>query len=134
MQGVNARLAAKTVQSGEGWQESLTRDDELGEQDVSALRALFDIALADRGSLLLNLHYVKDESDNKANTAYDGTINGLGLFNNPYTPLDEYILPTGANFGQAIPWHSTGGQRRRGLDQLLHQPDHRPPVRPAPTA
>lgn len=105
--GVNARLAFKTVQSGEGWQESLTRDDELGEQDVTALRGIVDITLSDNANLVLNLHYVDDQSENKANTAYDGTLAGLGLFSLPYRPLDQYILPTGANFGEPIPWLST---------------------------
>lgn len=30
---VNARFSLKTIQSSEGWQESLTRDDKLGEKD-----------------------------------------------------------------------------------------------------
>ena len=105
---INGRVAFKTVQGGEGWQESLTRDDELGEQDVFAVRAMLDIALGDTASLLLKVHHVKDESDNKANTAYNGTLIGRGEFSNPYTPLEDYFLPTGSNFGQAPPWYSTG--------------------------
>ncbi len=110
---VNARVALRTEQSTEGWQKSLTRDDELGEKDISAIRALFDFQLSDNASLLLNLHYVDDGSENRANTAYDRTAIGLpndlapSPFNNPYTPLDQYILPTGANFGETPPWYST---------------------------
>ena len=105
---VNARLAVKTTQSGEGWQKSLTRDDELGEKDSTGIRALFDIDLAENASLLLNVHYVDDQSDNRANTAYDGRIVGNNEFSSPYTALADFILPTGANFGQTPTWYSTG--------------------------
>ncbi len=105
MQG---RLAVKVVQSGEGWQKSLTRDDELGELDTMAIRGLLNIELGENADLLLNLRYIDDQSENRANTAYDGRIVGLNQFSNPYQPLNEYILPTGANFGQTPPWYSTG--------------------------
>lgn len=105
---VNGRLAFKTVQSGEGWQESLTRDDELGEQDVSAIRGILDFELSDSANLVLNLHYVDDQSENTARTAYDGRIVGLGQFSSPYQPLNEYIIPGSASFGQPVPWYSTG--------------------------
>jgi len=105
---VNGRFSLKTIQSSEGWQESLTRDDKLGEKDQLAMRTLFDIALNDDASLLLNLHYVKDKSDNKANTTYDGTIAGLNEYSRPYVGLEDYVLPTGSNFGETPPWYSTG--------------------------
>lgn len=108
---VQGRLSFRTTQSNQGWQKSLTRDDELGERDLFALRALVNFDLGENAGLLLNLHYVKDKSDNKANTAYDGDIAGLGEFNNPYTPLESYFLPSGSNFGQAPPWYSTGDNR-----------------------
>lgn len=105
---VNARLAIRSEQSTEGWQKSLTRDDELGEKDISAIRALFDFELNENANLLLNIHYVDDGSDNKANTAYDGTlIEGQDVpFSNPYTALADYIIPGGANFGETPPWYS----------------------------
>jgi len=106
--GVQGRLAFKTVQSSEGWQESLTRDDELGEKDVGAVRGLLNFELGENGTLLLNARYVKDESDNQAATAYDGTIIGLDEFAAPYTALADYIIPGGANFGETPPWYSTG--------------------------
>lgn len=108
---VNARVSLKTTQSSEGWQKSLTRDDELGEKDTTALRGLFDIVLSDQAQLLLNIHYVNDQSDNKANTAYDGQLIGLGSFSNPYTPLDQYIIPGGAYFGETPPWYNTTDNR-----------------------
>ncbi len=108
---VQARLAFKTTQSSKGWQKSLTRDDTLGELDSNAIRALFNFDASDNVSILLNLHYVKDQSDNKANTAYDGRVAGLAPFALPYTPLDEYFLPTGPHFGEVPPWYSTGDNR-----------------------
>lgn len=105
---VRGRVAVRNVTSGEGWQKSATRNDELGELDTMAIRAMLDFDLGESGSLLLNVHYVDDQSENRANTAYNGTLVGLGEFSNPYQPLNEYLLPTGANFGETPPWYSTG--------------------------
>ncbi len=105
---VRGRLAVRTIQSGEGWQKSATRNDELGELDTLAIKAMFDFDIGENANLLLNVHYVDDQSENRANTAYDGTIVGLDEFTNPYTPLEEYLLPTGSNFGETPPWYSTG--------------------------
>ncbi|MDE2352577.1 MAG: TonB-dependent receptor [Alphaproteobacteria bacterium] len=100
--GIDGRLAFTTTQSGEGWQQSLTRpNDHLGKKDIYAIRAMLDIDLG-RGDLLLKAQYNRDLSDNQANTAYDGRIIGLGQFNNPYAQ----ILPYAAS-GNA-PWYSTG--------------------------
>lgn len=110
-EGVRGRVAFKTTQSSEGWQKSLTRDDELGEKDVTAVRALLDIDLNDAATLSLNVHYVDDQSDNKANTAYDGRDAGLGQFSAPHLPLDQYIIPGGDFFEQTPPFYSTGDNR-----------------------
>lgn len=111
---VNARLAFKSVQSGEGWQKSTTSGDELGEQDVTAVRGMFDIELGDNATLLLNVRHVTDKSENKANTPYNGTLIGRGEFSNPYSPLNEYLLPTGSNFGETPPWYSTDDNEAAG--------------------
>lgn len=105
---VRGRVAVRAIQSSEGWQKSTTRNDELGELDTMAIRAMVDFDLGENASLLLNLHYVNDQSENRANTAYDGTIIGVGEFTNPYTPLEEYFLPTGSMFGETPPWYSIG--------------------------
>ena len=97
------RLAFRTVQAGEGWQESLTRNDKLGEKDVTAVRGIVDFDLADNVRLELMAHYVKDESDNQATVAYDGTLVGLGEFNSPYVGLEQYL-----GTGTPPPWYSTG--------------------------
>lgn len=107
-ESVNGRLAVKSSKSNQGWQKSLTRNDELGEKDQLALRSILDFTLNDEASLLLNFHYVKDKSDNKANTAYDGRIAGLNQFAAPYRQLADYVLPGGAKFGQTPEWYSTG--------------------------
>jgi iron complex outermembrane receptor protein len=93
---VQGRLAFKTTQSGEGWQESVSRDDELGEKDLMALRAMLNVDLDDSKSLLLRAHWVNDESDNQAPMVYDGTElhgspgfgrTGNDLDGNPITPI-----------------------------------------------
>ena len=75
---VRGRVAARTTQRGDGWQKSLTRDDELGEIDTMAIRAMLDIDLSDSANILLKVHHVDDQSDNRANTAYNGTLAGQG--------------------------------------------------------
>lgn len=99
--GVNGRLAFTTTQSEKGWQKSLTRNDRLGEKNVMALRGMLDFDLGE-GNLLLRAQYVRDKSDNKANTTYDGRIIGLTEFSRPYAPLLPFV-----GTGNA-PWYSTG--------------------------
>ena len=108
---VNGRVALRTEQSTEGWQKSTTRDDELGEKDISAIRVMLDFDIDENANLLLNIHYVDDGSDNRANTAYDGTLIGIDESSNPYLALADYNLPDGTNFGQTPPWYSTGDNR-----------------------
>ncbi|MCH1492567.1 MAG: TonB-dependent receptor, partial [Luminiphilus sp.] len=108
------RLAARIVQSGEGWQESTVGDDELGEDDVMALKGTLVSDWSDTFSSKLMVSYVDDQSDNTANTAYDGALIGIGSFNAPYLPLNEYIIPGGANFGETPPWFSVGENGKAG--------------------
>lgn len=108
---VQGRLALKTTQSGEGWQQSTSRDDELGEKDATAVRGIVNFDASDTLNVMLIAHYVKDQSENRANSPYNGTDIGLGEFNNPYTPLDEYRLPGGANLGETPPWYTTDDAR-----------------------
>ncbi len=101
--GVNARLAFTTTNSNKGWQKSLTRDDRLGKKNEYAVRGLVDIDLGE-GNLLLKAQYVRDKSDNKANTAYDGRDVGIGEFQNPYRGLLPFLAPGAGD----PPWYSTG--------------------------
>ncbi|MFM7273529.1 MAG: TonB-dependent receptor [Gammaproteobacteria bacterium] len=101
------RLAFKTVNSSKGWQKSLSRNDELGEQDMGAARGMLNLDLSEDATLLLKAHIVKDEGENSASTAYDGREFGLNEFNLPYRPLNLYRIPGNATFGQTPPWYST---------------------------
>ena len=90
---VQARLAAKTTQSaGDGWQKSLSRaGDTLGEKDDVAVRGLVNIDINDDASVLLNIHYFRDESENLAATPFDGLTLGFpGSLNIP--PLSQTNL------------------------------------------
>lgn len=85
------RLAFRTTQSHEGWQESLTRDDELGEKDIYALRGILDIELGKSAFLKLIAHHVRDESENQAPAAYNGQDRGEETVAfSVHTPLEEY--------------------------------------------
>lgn len=67
---VRGRLALKSVNSTEGWQESVSRPgDELGERDELGLRGILDIDLSDSVTLSLTGRYFRDQSDNLAATA-----------------------------------------------------------------
>lgn len=102
---IRGRIAFTTTQSGKGWQESLTRDDELGKQDVYGLRGMLEFDVGSNADLLLRAQYIRDKSDNKANTAYDGRIIGATEFALPYAPLLPFV-----GTGNA-PWYSTGDNR-----------------------
>jgi iron complex outermembrane receptor protein len=119
---VQGRLALRTDQSNEGWQESTTSNDKLGELDATAVRGIVNFDFNEDLRLMLIGQYSKDKSDNKANTAYDGTIIGLPEFSAPYSPLNEYILPGGSNFGQTPPWYSTGDNTKAGWTNSYTSP------------
>ena len=117
--GENAqgRIALKTIQSSEGWQKSVDGDDELGEKDVTALRASFNIELSEDATLLLVAHHVDDQSDNKANTAYDGREVGLAEFSAPYSAVAPYLAS-----GETPPWYSTDDNEAAGWTNSYTSP------------
>jgi iron complex outermembrane receptor protein len=97
---VQARLAAKIVESSKGWQQSISRPgDTLGKKDDMAVRGMINFDIAENASLLLNFHLSKDKSDNQAPTAYDGTIIGHAT---------SQPIPTGID---ATPSFSLGNNR-----------------------
>jgi len=100
------RLAMRYVKSNEGWQENTVGDDDLGRDDVMAIRATIESDLSDSLRVKFIASYVDDQSENTANTAYDGSLIGLNSFIAPYLPLNQYIIPGGANFGETPPWYS----------------------------
>ena len=108
-ENVQGRIALKTIQSSDGWQKSVDGDDELGEKDVTALRASFNIELSEDANLLLVAHHVDDQSDNKANTAYDGREIGLAEFSAPYSAVAPYLAS-----GETPPWYSTDDNEAAG--------------------
>ena len=96
---MQARVAAKVANSNTGWQQSISRPgDTLGKRDEIAARALFDINFNDAASLLLNLHWTRDQGDNQSPTAYDGAL--IGRASQP--------LPTAFD---ATPYFSVGDNR-----------------------
>lgn len=63
---IDARLAIKSVQSGEGWQESISRDETLGEQDKLSMRLSLAFDLGAGTEALFRAGYAKDDSESIA--------------------------------------------------------------------
>ncbi len=63
-EGLRGRLALTYENSSDGWFDSHTRSDELGEIDTLGARLLLDWDASDTVSVLFNLHYNRDESEN----------------------------------------------------------------------
>jgi len=116
------RLAARYVKSNEGWQKSTVGDDELGRDDVLALRGIIETNHTEALSTKLIISYVDDQSENTANTAYDGRDIGLGQFIAPHLPLDQYVIPSGANFGETPPFYSSGDNEKAGWTNSYTSP------------
>jgi iron complex outermembrane receptor protein len=115
---VKGRLAFKTIQSSEGWQKSVTDDDELGEKDVTAVKGSLDIQLGEGASMLLRAQYVKDKSENRAVTAYDGRLIGKpDQFFYPYKGIESYL-----GSGETPPWYSTNDNEKAGWTNSYTSP------------
>ena len=82
---VSARLAATVTDQGEGYQRDIDTGREFGKLKRGGFRALFDIHLADRASLLLNFHYSYDHSTPSSAS----------------TPNVEQVLPAGTGIQTA---------------------------------
>ncbi|NVK24219.1 MAG: TonB-dependent receptor [Gammaproteobacteria bacterium] len=63
---VNGRLALKMVNSGKGFQESISRDETLGRQDKLSLRGSLSFELGNSTNMLLSASYAKDDSESPA--------------------------------------------------------------------
>ncbi|MEP1472149.1 MAG: TonB-dependent receptor [Halieaceae bacterium] len=91
---VRGRIAARTIQSGEGWQKSVSRDDDHGEYDKYSLRGLLAIDVTDSIDLLLRADYWEDNSDSMVPSFQSPAYQGLfGSAN----PIVEGLLDTGDN-------------------------------------
>ncbi|HSN72030.1 MAG TPA: TonB-dependent receptor plug domain-containing protein, partial [Steroidobacteraceae bacterium] len=75
---VSARVAAQTVQQGEGWQTNRLNGEKVGEVDRTSARALLSWEPSDDLSVLLNVYGGQDDSD-----VY------LIKIDNPFTPEDD---------------------------------------------
>ena len=97
------RLAFATTQSGEGWQESLSRPgDKLGEIDRMAVRGIVELDFTDTARAMFKGYYNQDKSDNVAPTAFDGTEVGL-----PFATLHGGPFNTAGELEQFVTY-STG--------------------------
>ena len=92
---VRARLAARTVQSGEGWQENPQNGDELGEKDTTSLRLTLAADMTDNLSGQLQLSWWNNKSDTPAPQYVKPAFQNP---NNPLVvPLFEKWQPSGAD-------------------------------------
>jgi len=91
---IRGRIAARTIQSGEGWQKSVSRDDDHGEYDKYSLRGLLAVDVTDSIDLLLRADYWEDNSDSIVPSFQSPAYQGLfGSAN----PIVEGLLDTGDN-------------------------------------
>lgn len=68
---LRGRFAATATESSQGWQESITRDDELGKADRQAVRAILDWDAADDVAVSFTLSGWRDYGDPVAPFALD---------------------------------------------------------------
>ncbi|WP_169075911.1 TonB-dependent receptor [Thalassotalea algicola] len=94
---VNGRLAIKFINSNEGWQESVSRDDELGQKDKFALRASFDFDVSNKTSALLSINYHRDRSETLAPQAIEYVAAKAGGALNASFPVFGPILDDTVN-------------------------------------
>ncbi len=92
---MRARLAVKGVNSNDGWQESASRSDKLGEQDKMSARLGLAFDLGDRGDALLTTSYWKDKSDSIAPQFQAGNYANLGAVADVIRPNE----PTAGSIG-----------------------------------
>lgn len=63
---LDGRLAFAKNYSGDGWQNSTSSNETLGEVDSNALRGMLNWSTTDSLNLLFDLHWYQDKSDNPA--------------------------------------------------------------------
>jgi iron complex outermembrane receptor protein len=98
---MRARLAVKGVSSSEGWQESVSRDDELGEQDKMSARLGLAFDLGDRGEALLTTSYWKDKSDSIAPQFQASNYANLGAVADVIRPAEPAARAIGDDATEA---------------------------------
>lgn len=108
-ENILARLAVRTVQSNKGWQESISRDERLGEQDKVAARLSFAFLLGADTDILFKIAYNKDKSDSIAPQAMEyipGKAGGLPFAASITAPVysNPDLLVGNGNDNQAADW------------------------------
>lgn len=118
---LSARLAIKTLQVQEGWQESVSRPgDKNGEQDRTGGRLILDFHPSDTFTGLLSVNYWEDKSDTQAGQA-------IGFNPEVFTPAVE--AQALAIFGALFPDGTTGQEIAEAMyvvpglrDSILENP------------
>ena len=92
---VRGRIALTTTQQGEGWQESITTSDKLGEKDEVAGRVLLQWDASDDVDLTFNLHANSDQSDGPAAEVIRETNFAFAVNPQPglATTFDPFLYP-----------------------------------------
>ncbi|WP_460857305.1 TonB-dependent receptor [Rheinheimera gaetbuli] len=70
-ENLNARAAIRAIYSGEGWQQSVSRDDQLGEKDRLAARVSFDWTVNSKTTAHIAVNYNRDRSETLAPQAIE---------------------------------------------------------------
>lgn len=87
-----ARIALTTTQQGEGWQDSITTGDKLGERDETAGRATLQWVASDSFEATLNVHANTIDSDGPAAEVIGLTNTALPVNSQP--GLEQTYNPT----------------------------------------
>ncbi len=104
-ENLRARLAAKTQQSSEGWQENVVTNDTLGEKDTSAVRFSLAADFSDNFDGLLQVSWNKNQSDTQAQQI---VMPAWSNYHPTVVALTEDVMlasvPTNSEDAQAAGW------------------------------
>ena len=103
-ENIKARLAVRTIQSG-AWQQSYTRNDSLGKQNMWQGRFLVDIQASDRLKLSINLNGWRDRGDTQAAQLIDDDCAGslAGTCGSP-DAFNYHVYPRAPQNDRAADW------------------------------
>ena len=110
---LSARAALKWTYSGDGWQQSVSRDDSLGRKDKLAARLSFDWNINDKTNALVGFGYHKDDSETLAPQAIEyiaaragGAINSSFDIFGPILDSQQnpHLFPGNGSDIQAADW------------------------------
>lgn len=112
-ENIKARAAISKIESGEGWQESVSREDQLGKKDRLAARASIDWAINQQTDALITLNFNEDRSETlapqaieyiaaKAGNAINGSFDVFGPILDPMT--NPQLFPGNEGDIRAADW------------------------------